>query len=360
MSVTVNHAMLVDAFEYAIAESRIDGIHVVDNLLDWRNNYGSKSNRITTLYGTVAHHTGSEVSASRITSYVRGLGTGSIRPEIGRVLCNTASIRSGVWPGSDNKPTIVVLAADYANHAGLGDQGMLDEIKDGDIDMSGEFKPGGDDLYLNRYFLGDEGVGSYTDESQQRAVIVFYAHVMWKLGLLADNDKDGRWAPLVAHREITRRKVDPARANLSKMRSDMQDFVNQRYGLGIPTSDPLVVVTPTPPAPAPSGYSNPHTPVTADGVWGKKTSLALQHVLKHKYNAWGLSGPLVVDGVMDKESYRALQRVLNQEAKAGLAEDGLFGKATKRALQRYVGTTADGIIGPMTVRALQRKINGGF
>ena len=360
MSVTVSHAMLVDAFEYAIVESRRDGINVVDNLLDWRNNYGSKKNRITTLYGTVSHHTGSEISPSRVTSYVRGLGTGSIRPDIGRVLCNTASIRSGAWPGSGDKPTIVVLAADYANHAGLGDQGMLDEIRDGDIDLSGEFKPGGDDLYLNKYFLGDEGVGAYIDESQQRAVIVFYAHVMWKLGLLADNDKDGRWAPLVGHRETTARKVDPARANLSKMRSDMQNFVTERYGLGVPLADPLIIVTPVPPATATNDYSNPYAPLTVDGIWGGKTSFALQHVLKHKYNAWGLSGALTVDGKMGKDSYRALQRVLNQQIKAGLAEDGLFGPATKKALQGYVGTTPDGIIGPMTVRALQRKINGGF
>ena len=39
-----------------------------------------------------------------------------------------------------------------------------------------------------------------------------------------------------------------------------------------------------------------------------------------------------------------------------LATDGIFGPASKRALQRWVGTTADGIVGPITKRALQRKV----
>lgn len=355
MPVAVGHSMLVNAFEYAIEESRKDGIHVVDNLLDWRNNYGSATNRIKKLYGTITHHTGSEIGASRVVSYTRSLGTGSIRPEIGRVLCNTASIRAGHWPGSDNKPTIVVLAADYANHAGLGDQGILNELEDEDIDNLSEFKPGGDDLYLNRYFLGDEGVGSYTDASQQRAVVVFYGHLMWKLGLMADADKDGKFAPLVAHRESTRRKIDPSRADLAKMRKDMQDFVNVRYkgGVAPKPAENLSVVKP-------NAFINPHTPLSVDGKWGPRTTKALQYVLKMKYNAWGLDGPLVVDGNLGKNTYRALQRVLNQKIKAGLAEDGIFGPATKRALQRYVGATQDSIVGPATIKSMQAKINAGF
>lgn len=359
MPVAVNHSMLVEAFQYAIEETRKDGIHVVDNVLDWRNNFGSRTNRINTLYGVSSHHTGGEISANRIVSYVRSLGTGSIRPEIGRALCNTSTVRAGVWPGSGpGQPTIVVLAANYTNTEGLGDQGALDELKDGDVDMS-EFKPGGDDLYLNRYFLGDEAVGAYMDSSQVRAFVVFYSHLLWKLGLAADADRDGKFVPVLAHRELTRRKVDPARVNMDSLRQQMHDFINNRYYGGhkpapapepVPTTDPLVVKT----------FNNPHTPLRVDGVWGSSTTRALQYVLKVKYNAWGLNGPLVVDGVIGRNTYRALQRLLNQEIKAGLAEDGIFGKATKRALQRYVGSSVDGIVGPATVKAMQNKINGGF
>ena len=355
MPVNVSHGMLVEAFEYAIAESRKDGINVVDNVLDWRNNFGSKTNRIKVLYGVSAHHTGAEIGASRVVSYVRSLGTGSIRPDIGRALCNTSTVRAGMWPGSGDKPTVVVLAANYTNTEGLGDQGALDELKDGDVDIVGEFKPGGDDLYLNRYFLGDEAVGSYMDSSQVRAFVVFYSHLIWKLGLAADSDRDGKFVPVLGHRELTRRKIDPSRVDMNALRQQMHDFINERYYGGkrpepVPTADPLVKKT----------FNNPHTPLRVDGIWGRGTSRALQYVLRYKYNAWGLTGPLVVDGIAGRNTYRALQRVLNQEIKAGLVEDGIFGKKTKRALQRYVGSGADGIVGPATVRALQAKINGGF
>lgn len=353
MSVLVNHDMLVRAFEYAIAESRKDGIHVVDDLMDWRNNFGSRTNRITNLYGVSAHHTGSEISGSRVVNYTRSLGTGSIRPDIGRALCNTATIRSGVWPGSNDKPTIVVLAANYTNTEGKGDGNILNELKDGDVDSAGEVKPGSDTIYLNRYFLGDEGVGSYTDASQQRAFVVFYSHVLWHLGLAADADRDGRFAPIVAHRELTKRKIDPSGADMVKMRRDMEDFITQRYLGGEPReAEPLVVTTPV--------FNNPHTPLAVDGIWGKGTTRALQYVLKNKYNAWGIDGPLVIDGIVGRNTYRALQRLLNQEIKAGLAEDGIFGGRTKRALQQYVGASIDGIIGRDSIRKMQSKINGGF
>ena len=366
MAVSVNHAMLVGAFEYSIEESRRDGIHVVDNLIDWRKNFGSRTNRITKLYGGMAHHAGSEIAPSRVVNYVRALGTGSIRPDIGGGLCNTSSVRAGHYPGSDGKPTIVVLGANYMNHAGKGDSSILRELEDGDVDVAGEIKPGADNTFLNRYLLGDEGVGSYTDESQQRAVVVFYSHVFWKLGLTSDRDRDGKFAPLIGHRESTKRKIDPSRADMAKMRHDMQEFIKQRYFgetstsdyvPGAPVVEPLSAKTESTGS---TGFSNPHTPLSVDGQWGNQTTRALQHVLKEKYNAWGLNGPLVVDGLIGKNTYRALQRVLNQESKAGLAEDGIFGPQTRRALQRYVGTNADGIVGPNTVSALQRKINGGF
>ena len=129
----------------------------------------------------------------------------------------------------------------------------------------------------------------------------------------------------------------------------------------IPTADPLVAVGPgTPaPAPAPAPAGNPFTPLATDGIWGQRTTQALQHTLRYKYNAWGIGAPLVVDGFMGKNSVRALQRVLNQETNAKLVEDGAFGPNTKKALQRYLGVSADGIIGRATIKAMQTKLNNG-
>ena len=53
----------------------------------------------------------------------------------------------------------------------------------------------------------------------------------------------------------------------------------------------------------------------------------------------------------------ALQRVLNQEARAGLTEDGISGPKTVRALQARIGTTVDGVWGKNTTRALQERLN---
>ena len=285
-----------------------------------------------------------------MVNYVRSLGDGSLVPSIGKVLCNTATVRTGKWPGSNDKPTIIVLAADYTNNAGLGDDNVLTELNDGDVDILSEIKPGTDDLYLNRYFLGDEGVGSYTDASQQRAFIVFYSHLFWKLGLAADVDNDGKFAPIIAHRESTRRKVDPSNADLVKMRMAMQTFIEQRYLDDQEYTEPEDTET----------FTNPYVPIAVDGIWGNKTTRALQYALKHHHGALGLTGELSVDGLLGPNTYRALQRLLNYKNMGPVSEDGVFGRSTKMALQRYVMAAVDGIVGPETIRKMQTKINNGF
>ena len=109
---------------------------------------------------------------------------------------------------------------------------------------------------------------------------------------------------------------------------------------------------------APAAYSNPYVPLKEDGDWGYNTTRALQHVLKHRYNAWGMGYPLEVDGAFGAHTIRALQRVLNQKANARLAEDGVFGPATRNALQRYTDPSIGiGSFGPKSVKALQRALN---
>lgn len=248
MPVTITHAKLVAAFEYAIAKSAAEGINVVE-MAGWRDRYGSSSKRITKLHGMVLHHTGSEIPASGVRAYTKGLGTGSIRPDIGRILCNTSTVRPGGYPGFTNgRSTIVVNGCDYANHAGLGDRRLLDELRDGDVDNQvKEFLPDGDDLYVNQFYWGDEGVGAYRTPQQTTDTLIFYAHAMHFLGLDADTDKDGHFAPIVAHRESTRRKSDPARTAMVAARKEFEAIILKRYPK--PPLVPVPVPKPTPPAP---------------------------------------------------------------------------------------------------------------
>lgn len=333
---TVTHDDLVAALEYAITKTRADGrVHVVDSLVDWRSNYGSSSNRITRLYGVMMHHTGSEIAPDRIVGYARGLATGSIRPDIGRVLCNTTTVRAGQWPGSAGKPTVVVNAADYTNNAGMIDQAILDELRDGDIDTVGEFKPGTDDLYGNRHFWGDEAIGAYADPGQQLAFVVFWAHALAYLSLHVDTDDDGRRAPVVGHREGTSRKVDPARADMVEVRRRFEELWAAEYGIDLPDerpADPLVVTRPLPA----DGEQ-----LVVDGVLGRATIAALQRRVG-----------ATVDGVLGPDTRRRVQGWL------GVTVDGIWGRRTIRALQGRVGAPEDGVWGRLTTMALQRYLNG--
>jgi hypothetical protein len=63
-----------------------------------------------------------------------------------------------------------------------------------------------------------------------------------------------------------------------------------------------------------------------------------------------VAGKLAVDGVMGPMTKRATQRWV------GTTADGVFGPLSKKALQRKVGVSADGVIGPRTIRALQSRI----
>lgn len=86
----------------------------------------------------------------------------------------------------------------------------------------------------------------------------------------------------------------------------------------------------------------------ADGVWGPRTAAALRRYLDRDADG---GDDLVVDGIMGKNTVRALQKWVGSTA------DGIMGVRTRRALQRKLGVTADGIIGRRTVRALQRKVD---
>lgn len=97
---------------------------------------------------------------------------------------------------------------------------------------------------------------------------------------------------------------------------------------------PAPVPAPAPaPAPRPSG-------LTVDGIFGPATKAALQRALG-----------VIPDGIVGPITIKALQRHV------GATADGIWGTLTTRALQRHLGVTADGVAGPQTYRALQQRLN---
>lgn len=95
------------------------------------------------------------------------------------------------------------------------------------------------------------------------------------------------------------------------------------------------------------------TKIAEDGVLGPKTVKALQKAVG-----------TVQDGVIGgrktaSQTVTALQKLLNTKSGAKLSVDGYMGPATTTALQKYVGSTPDGLLGPKTILALQRKLNSG-
>jgi len=97
---------------------------------------------------------------------------------------------------------------------------------------------------------------------------------------------------------------------------------------------PVHVPVPAPaPAPRPSG-------LTVDGIFGPATKTALQRALG-----------VTADGIVGPITTKALQR------RVGATADGIWGPLTTRALQRHLGVTVDGIAGPQTYRALQQRLN---
>lgn len=84
-------------------------------------------------------------------------------------------------------------------------------------------------------------------------------------------------------------------------------------------------------------------PLTVDGVWGRNTTRALQRFL-------GVED----DGQIGANTRRALQKYL------GTAVDGTWGRAERKGLQKKLGVTVDGDWGPKTIKALQRRLNSDW
>ena len=120
--------------------------------------------------------------------------------------------------------------------------------------------------------------------------------------------------------------------------------------------------------------SAPVEKLTVDGVWGKDTTLALQKALNAPYK----DGDISRQSIAQKKYLSACtsgwefgsgfaqgsQTIELLQKKIGMAKkdcDGVMGKNTVKALQKYLGTYVDGYLDNPSncVKELQRRLNAG-
>lgn len=100
----------------------------------------------------------------------------------------------------------------------------------------------------------------------------------------------------------------------------------------------------------PVPYLVGRAPVASNRVSGrldKATWKQWQTALK----AYGYSGR--IDGIPGKLTYQAIQRWV------GVTADGILGPVTRRAVQGKIGVKQDGVWGKLTISQLQRLLNSG-
>jgi len=100
----------------------------------------------------------------------------------------------------------------------------------------------------------------------------------------------------------------------------------------------------------PELYLSERAPVASNRVSGrldKATWKQWQTALKD----YGYRGR--IDGIPGRMTYRAIQRW------AGVTADGVLGSGTRKAVQGKIGVRQDGKWGKLTISALQRKLNEG-
>lgn len=327
--VKANHDLLVEAFEFAIDKAREDGVNVVDNVVDWRRRRRLTQEGTTDLHGVVTFWDSSGGVSPTRARYLGG-GVGGRRP----AKHNTITVPPGGWPGGGNSPTVIVLSADIP--AGKKPRLPIDGVSAAVL----EEVSATDGSWISNLSIGG------TSSHRRDAFVIFYGHLLWRLGIAADVIREGRRIPLAAYVDTPQM----SKVYLAEVRSLMRDFIASRYchecdgpmstgfNADFVSSLPLLAVS---------------------GVWGENTTRALQEVLRDKYGLWGTYGAISLTGEMDVNTVSALQKMLNQKDCALIAEDGIFGDLTKKALQSYLGTSPDGIIGSVTTKVLQSFLNKG-
>lgn len=261
--------------------------------------------------GIMLHHTVSPEGSGEFTSRKTVTqGRGGASP-LSPPLCNAL--------GGRGSGRLMLVSNGRANDSGMGSGVVLRDIQRG-IAPSGDAAARGlaDTLNLNPYYydleLENNGTGEPFGALWETALRFCEAICRWK-GWGAER--------VVAHRESTKRKIDPQRSQW-----DMHAFRAELAGrLGHAAPAPVPVPTPTP-APTP----------TSGGSFVAVTA----------------NLPVLREG-MESLDVSVLQSILNVKAGQALVVDGEFGGKTKTAVlnwQRFFFLADDGIVGGNTWRSL--------
>lgn len=140
----------------------------------------------------------------------------------------------------------------------------------------------------------------------------------------------------------------------------LQRWINSKIGKTTTTTDKTATVKPQ----TPSQPSVDDGKLTIDGSIGRQTVLRMQEFFETMKDGV-ISGqkeslykyyPSVEKSVI-KFCDGGSQLVAKMQKWCGIAEDGIWGEDTSKAVQKKLGVTADGIFGTNSAKALQKYLN---
>lgn len=234
-------------------------------------------------------------------------------------------------------------ATEYTNNAGYGDDWLLSELSDHDVDILGEIDPGPDtSVSLNRHVWACETKAySIKTPEQYKNECALWAAVTIAQGWDADADRDGNFVPLIGHREATDRKIDPIE-NMFFMRTAVAKLVAEwRGGITLPVAEPLGAKIPSAIPPAfPLGKCRIHE---KQMYFGEKKGP------DHEVSGYYQRKP---DGSRGHIGLQTFQKQMIHRGWVSIgAPDGQYGDLTERVVrlfQAQKGLAVDGKIGPLT------------
>ena len=235
-------------------------------------------------------------------------------------------------------------ATEYTNNAGYGDDWLLKELSDFDVDKLGEIEPGPDDRFsLNRYVWACEtkAAGKKT-HLQYRNEVALWAAVTIAQGWDTDADHDGNFVPLIGHKEFTDRKIDPVE-NMATMRADVAKLVSYwSGGIILPVVEPLVST-------APAAKSWPHFPLGVCRLHRRQMYFGPKTGPDHSVSGYYQRK---ADGSRGHVGLQKWQKQMRARGWSSIGSpDGLYGEKTARVaklFQKQKGLAVDGLIGEET------------